>query len=352
MEEPAKPTAARPRHTTVTAGLIIGGSALAVLGVADQLVALHSLDTRQALEDFLRRPPGSDLGLDVSSARSALRAVLMVVAACATASLVLGFGVLRRDHRSRLVLTVLAVPLFLGGLVSGGFWTSITSSASVLLWLGPSGDWFAGRTPERRPKPEIVRPPTQHQTPPQTPQQPPGQPPATDPAPAPMAGWQHPGAAYPQALPPVRRRPSTIVTACVLTWSLSGLVIGLMSLTVGVAVTAPDTMWREILRQQPQVAAQGISRGEVFAAAQVLGIVGIAWAIAAIVLAALVYRGSNGARVALAVSGYTAAALCLLGTLSSPLMLVPLLVCAGGASLLLRPESRAWCQPVVVDGPT
>jgi hypothetical protein len=339
MEEPAKPTTARPRHTTVTAGLIIGGSALAVLGVVDQLVALHSLDTRQALEDFLRRPPGSDLGLDLSSARSALRAVLMVVAGCATASLVLGFGVLRRDHRSRLALTALAVPLFLGGMVTGGLWTSIAASASMLLWLGPSGDWFAGRTPERRPKPEASRAPAQQQPPPQVP------PPTSGPAAAPMAAWPHPGTAYPQTQPQSRRRPSTLLTACVLTWSLSGLVIGLMSLTVGVAVAAPDTMWREILRQQPQVADQGISRDEVFAAAQVLGIVGIAWAIVAIVLAALVYRGSNGARVALAVSGYVAAALCLLGTLSSPVMLVPLLVCAGGASLLLRPESRAWCQP-------
>lgn len=160
-----------------------------------------------------------------------------------------------------------------------------------------------------------------------------------------MAGWQHPATTDPEALPQGRRRPSAIVTACVMTWSLSGLVIGLMSLTVGVAVAAPDTMWREILRQQPQVADQGISRDEVFAAAQVLGIVGIAWAVVAIVLAALVYRGSNGARVALAVSGYAAAGLSLLGTLSSPLMLVPLLVCAGGASLLLRPESRAWCRP-------
>lgn len=341
MEEPAKPTTARPRHTTVTAGLIIGGSALAVLGVVDQLIGLHSLDTRQALEDFLRRPPGSDLGLDVSSARSALRTVLMVVAGCATASLVLGFGVLRRDHRSRLALTALAVPMFLGGMVTGGLWTSIAASASMLLWLGPSGDWFAGRTPERRPKPEAPRPPAQQQPPPQAPLPPP----TSGPAAAPVAAWPHPGTTYPQTPPRAPRRPSTIVTACVLTWSLSGLVIGLMSLTVGVAVAAPDTMWREILRQQPQVADQGISRDEVFAAAQVLGGVGIAWAIVAIVLAALVYRGSNGARVALAVSGYVAAALCLLGTLSSPLMLVPLLVCAGGASLLLRPESRAWCQP-------
>lgn len=348
MEEPAKPTTPRPRHTTVTAGLIIGGSALAVLGVVDQLVGLHSLDTRQALEEFLRRPPGSDLGLDVSSARSALRAVLMVVAGCATASLVLGFGVLRRDHRSRLALTVLAVPLFLGGLVTGGFWTSITSSASVLLWLGASGDWFAGRTPERRPEPETARPPTQQQPQQQPPVQAPVQPPTT--GPAPTAAWQHPPIHLP-IHPQPRRRPSAIVTACVLAWSLSGLVIGLMSLTVGVAVTAPDTMWREILRQ-PKLAEQGISRDEVFAAVQVLGIVSIAWALVAVVLAALVYRGSNGARVALAVSGYAAAALCLLGTLSSPFMLVPLLVCAGGASLLLRPESRAWCQPREIDPPT
>src|SRR5689334_7292944 len=124
MEQPAPkssgPSSGRPRHTTVTATLIIGGSALAVIGVVDQLGALHSLETRQSLEEFLRRPPGSDLGLGVDAARSALRTVLMVVAGCATAALVLGFGVLRRDHRARLALTALAVPLFLGGLLSGG----------------------------------------------------------------------------------------------------------------------------------------------------------------------------------------------------------------------------------------
>jgi len=331
MQEPAKTTTVRPRHTTVAAGLIIGGSALAVVGVVDQLVGLHSLDTRQALEDFLRRPPGSDLGLDVSSARSALRTVLMVVAGCATAALVLGFGVLRRDHLSRLVLTVLAVPLFLGGMVTGGLWTSVAASASVFLWLGPSGDWFAGRTPPRSERPET---PLTSGPPVQSPQ------PQQPPTPA----WPNPQP-HPPAIPTARRRPSAIVTACVLAWSLSGLAIGLLTLTVGVVVASPEAMWHEAIRQQPQLADQGLGRDSLLAATLALGIVGIVWSLVAILLAALVYRGSNGARVALAVSGYAAAALCLVGTLSSPLLLVPVMVCAGGASLLLRPESRAWCQP-------
>lgn len=367
MAEPPKSTTARPRHTTVAAGLIIGSSALAVLGVVDQLGALHSLATRQTLEDFLRNPPGSGLGLDLSAARSALRGVLMVVAGCATAALVLGFGVLRRDHRARLVLTLLAVPLFLGGLMTGGIWTSVVASASVVLWLGPSGDWFAGRTPTptrsrtETPSRTGSRPQgdpqagnqtgsqTGTQTGSQTGQPLTPQPPAggheESPAPGP-ASWPAPPAYTRPWTPtaPVRRRPTAVVTACVLAWSLSGLVIGLMSLTLGAVLASPDMLWREALRQQPQLAEQGLGRGEVFAAAQALGVVGIVWSIAAIILAALVFRGSNGARIALAVSGYAAATLCLLGTLSSPVMLLPLVVCAASASLLLRPESRAWCR--------
>ncbi len=339
MDEPAKQTA-RPRHTTVSAGLVIAGSAFAVMGVVDQLVGLHSLETREALEKFLRRPPGSDLGLDLSTARSALRLVLMLVAGCATAALVLGFGVLRRDRRSRLALTILAVPLFLGGLVTGGLWTSVTASASVFLWLGPSGDWFAGRSTQRRASSVPHRPltPPREQQPPSEQPSPTASPPTWQPPPAwqPPPGYLHPA--------PRRARPGAVVTACVLTWTLSGLVIGLLSLTVGVVLASPDTLWDEALRQQPQLAAQGLSRQELFTAVQVLGAVGIVWAAAAIVLGALVFRGSNGARIALAASGYVAAGLCLLGTLSSPLLVVPLLVCAAGASLLLRPESRAWCQ--------
>jgi succinate dehydrogenase/fumarate reductase cytochrome b subunit len=310
--------------------------------VVDQLVGLHSLETRATLQEFLRRPPGSDLGLDLATARSALRLVLMLVAGCATAALVLGFGALRRDRRSRLALTILAVPLFLGGLVTGGLWTSVTASASVFLWLGPSGDWFAGRSPARRTAPGPPRPaiPPQHQQPPSQ-QLPPASPPPTW---QPPAVWQPPaGNVQPPPLRP-RRRPGAVVTACVLAWTLSGMVIGLLSLTVGVVLASPDTFWDEALRQQPQLAEQGLSRQELYTAVQALGAVGILWAAAAIILGALVFRGSNGARIALAASGYTAAGLCLLGTLSSPLLVVPLLVCAVGASLLLRPESREWCQ--------
>ena len=354
MDEPARST--RPRHTTFAAGLVIGGSALAVIGVVDQLGALHSLDTREALQKFLDRPPGSDLGMGLDDVRSALRAVLMVVAGCATAALVLGFGVLRRDHRSRLALTVLAAPLFVGGLVTGGVWTTVVAAAAVFLWLGPSGDWFAGRTPRTartptagpsRPRAEEQRPapPTTAQVPTQQQQPPPHLPPY----PAPPPGWQPP--AYVQG-PPVqpRRRPGTVLAACVMTWSLSGLAIVLMSLVVGLVAASPDTLWTEALRQRPELADQGFTRDDLVTATLVVGVVAIVWAMVAIVLASLVYHGSNGARVALVVSGCTAAVLCLLGTLSSPLLVLPLVVCAGGASLLLRPEAQAWCRRTQ-DGP-
>ena len=108
--------------------------------------------------------------------------------------------------------------------------------------------------------------------------------------------------------------------------------------------TSPDTLWEEALRQQPQLADEGLGRDYLLTATMMLGVVGIVWAIAAIVLASLVYRGSNGARIGLVVSGFTAAVLCLLGSLSSPLLVLPLMVCAAADSFLLRPEARTWCR--------
>ena len=56
----------------------------------------------------------------------------------------LGYHVLQRSRPARLGLSVLALPLFFGGLATGGFLTSLVVAATVLLWLGPSRAWFDG----------------------------------------------------------------------------------------------------------------------------------------------------------------------------------------------------------------
>ena len=164
MSQPTVPE--RPRQVTMAAWMIMAGSALVVLTVFDRVAGLHTLETREAVEKFLAEPPGNDLGIGVEGVLTALRTASMVAAGCATAAAILGYQVLKRSRGARLALTVLAVPLFVTGLVSGGFLSSLVAAASVMLWLQPARDWFDGVTrqqataddrpeaPPREPEPE------------------------------------------------------------------------------------------------------------------------------------------------------------------------------------------------------
>ena len=134
----------RPRHTTLAAGLVIGGSVGVVVSVGEQLAGLQSLETRERVTDFLSTPPGDGLGLDVAAALGMLRIVFMLLAGCATAAGVLGFHAMRGGTRARIGLSVLAVPIFLGGLATGGFLTSLVAAGTALMWVGPSALWFRG----------------------------------------------------------------------------------------------------------------------------------------------------------------------------------------------------------------
>lgn len=324
-------TPPRPSHTTLAAGIVIGGSVGVVIGVAEQLTGLHSLETREAVTDFLAEPPGSGLGLDLSGALRLLRLALMVVAGCATAAAVLGFHVLRRSHRARVGLSVLAVPIFFGGLATGGFLTSLVAASALLLWVGPSGLWFRGITPpapgEATPRP--VRWP---------PEQPPA--PATPPAP-PQAAQQRPPYAGPAGPPrPGSRRPDSLVWACVLTWAFCSLTLVAMVASVALITTNPDFIVDELRRQDPDLALDdtGLLTVTTYVTAGVAGL----WSLAAMVLAALAYRGVRWARPGLLVSAAGAAVICLVAALSSLLTVVPAAVCLVTVGLLNRPEVRGW----------
>ena len=79
-----------------------------------------------------------------------MRVFGMVAAGCATAAAILGYHVLQRSRSARLALTLLAVPLFLSGMVTGGFLSSVVAAAAVMLWFQPSRDWFNGVVRESR----------------------------------------------------------------------------------------------------------------------------------------------------------------------------------------------------------
>src|SRR6476619_7475050 len=140
MESPSTPP--RPRQVTLAAWLIMVGSALVVLMVFDRITGLHTLETRQSVQKFLSEPPGRDLGLGVEGVLSIIRTAAMVAAGCATAAAILGYQVLRRSRSARVALSVLALPLFLSGMVTGGFLSSVVAAAALMLWLPPSREWF------------------------------------------------------------------------------------------------------------------------------------------------------------------------------------------------------------------
>ncbi len=133
----------------------IVGSVLVIASVFAQIGALDSLDTRRGVEDTLAQPPLDGLDLQVSDVLEAIRILAMVTGACAAATAILGWQVMQRSRPARLVLSILAVPMFLAGLVAGGFTTSLVAAAALILWLQPSRAWLNGDpVPER-----FLRPP-------------------------------------------------------------------------------------------------------------------------------------------------------------------------------------------------
>ena len=353
----------RPRQVTMAAWMIMAGSALVVASVFETITGLHTLETREAVADFLREAPADGLGLDVSGALTALRIVSMVAAACATIAAVLGFHLLKRNRGARLGVTVVAVPLFLTGTVVGGFLSSVVAASAVLLWLQPARDWFDGI--RERPKPEAPELPTLPPAPPadsapqrpgphigfgtppatQPPGQPPGQPSGQPPPVQPLPGQPTYGVP-PGMLPgPVAadQRPTAVIWACCLTWVLSGLVLLVMSTGLALLAADPGRFVDEFHRQNPDLAAQQELTDRAIEVATYLsaGVVAV-WALVAIVLAVLVFRRSGWARIVLLVSAAGAGALCIVASFGALPMVVPALVCALTFSLLRRPEVRAW----------
>jgi hypothetical protein len=320
--------------------MIVGGSVLVVATVFETVTNLHTLETRQAVSQFISQPPGDGLGLDVSGALFVLRTVSMVAAGCAAVAAVLGFHVLRRNRGARLGVTLVAVPLFLTGMVTGGFLSSVVAASALLLWLEPSRNWFDGvrppsapeRTPDRR---QSTSP--QASPPPPMPRQ------QTPTAPGPHHGFGTPPAVpAPVGTRPPERRPAAVMWACVLTWVLSGMAALVMGLSALVIALEPQLVFDELRKQNPDLSTQDVTERAVQVATYVTAGVAIAWALVATVLAVLVVRRVAWARIALLASAAGAGGACLVASLGSVLMVVPAFGCAVAFSLLLRPEVRAW----------
>lgn len=310
---------------TLAAWLIMVGSAIVVAMVFDRVGTLHTLETRESVEKFLAEPPGADLGVGVDGVLTLLRVVAMVTAGCATAAAILGYQVLRRSRSARLALTVIAVPLFLTGMVTGGFVSSVVAAAALMLWLQPSRDWFRD-SGAAAPRVGALAPRMSA---------PADAPAAPGPAPAPQATGRVPRAGA--------ARPPAVAGACVLTWVGSGLTALALAASAVVLALDPDVLLDEAHRQNPDLADQGVTDGMLtaMAFAMVAGVV--LWCVAAAVLAILVFRRVGWARVVLLVSAGVAAAISLVGAaIGGVLLLVPFAAAVAGFALLLRPSAAAW----------
>lgn len=343
----------RPSQVTIAGWLVLGGSLGALVTVYARLSTLHSLDTREGIERSLSEPPFDDLGIGVGTVLDTLHVLALITGACAAATVILGWHVLQRHRASRVALTILAVPLLLAGMSSGGFFSTLVAVAVALLWVPQARDWFDG-VPARESAPPS--------TPPSTPPNP-TPPPASDTsradvppaAPSPRAydafgTPQQPGPPAWPASPPApamtrpTRRPTALTWAAVLTWVLCALGVVALVLT-GVAASAdPRTVYDEMLRQNPELRGQGLTQDMAVAAIWVGVVLGIAACAFTAVVAYLTVRGHGWARVTLIALVAVAAGVLLLTTVFAPPAALGLAAAVVALALLLRPEVRAWTE--------
>lgn len=348
------PEQTRPRQVTMAGWMVMLGSGFVVVNVFDRVSRLRSLQTREAIEEFLAEPPGAGMGLSVESVISLMQTVAMVAAACATAAAILGWYVLRRNRQARLALSIVAVPLFFSGMVAGGFLSSLVVAATAMLWLSPSREWFAeGGTAQRNADARDPSSPGFRGTVAPERSAPPA-PPATAPAPgAPTTAGPTPPARGPQdpyrygeppsaPASPAGARPDAVNIAFVLTAAVAGLVLAMVTIAVAATATSPDLVLEEMRRQRPDLAEQGIDGRTLRATVLLMGSVTMAWAGLAVVLAVLMLGRRPWARTGLLVSSTLCTVASVLGTLGSLLLVVPALASIAVVACLRRPEVRAW----------
>ncbi|WP_181309762.1 hypothetical protein [Nocardioides campestrisoli] len=346
------PAPARPPQVTLAGWMIIIGSLLVVVSVFEMMGGLRSLETREAIDSFLSQPAGETLGWGPEAVTEALRVASMITAGCATAAAVLGWHVLRRHRGARVGLTVLAVPLFFAGVVTGGFMSSFVAAASLMLWLQPARDWFNGKewvppTRERKERPadEDAAGPTAAAFPayPGTESQQP-QSPQTEARPVPGYG-EHPYAPVQAGGAGARRaRPGAVVAAAVVTWVSAGIALLFSALGILITVGDPDLVLEEARRQQPELLDQGVTEAMLVSSTYVVGGVAVLWSLAAVVAAVLLVRRVAWSRTLLIVLAVATALVGFMMALSTPLMLLPTISAGAVVLMLQRPDVRAWLR--------
>ena len=133
-----------------------------------------------------------------------------------------------------------------------------------------------------------------------------------------------------------------MITAFVLTALFSALAILMSAIGVVAMLVSPDLIMDELVRQQPELADQGVTTAMLTAVTVVMGLVCIVWSLAALVMGVFVLRRREWARRGLMLCAGAAAGACLVSALGSPVVLVPAVAAIISVVLLRRPDVRAW----------
>ncbi|WP_110206899.1 hypothetical protein [Nocardioides daejeonensis] len=354
-------TVPRPPQVTFSGWAILVGSVVVLISVYDTVARLRSIDTREQIEKSLSEPPLSGTGLDLQRVIDLMHGASLVAGACAAAMAILGVFVLQRHQQARVVISVLAVPLFVSGLLVGGFAASLVAVSVVLLWTRPARDWFAGRAPQPRTREAGEWPAAggSGAWPQQTGQAPqetqghehlPGSgqdalptpqaevPPAGPEGPRPWAGY---GAANPALARRAPRRPGELVAACVLVWVFAGFSLA-STLTAMLVLPADDTILRDLYESDERFSDSGVALSTLRTMVVVMSVLLSAWALAALAMAGFAFAGFGWARWILFASCVATALFSLLLAAGAPMMLVLTGASAYAAVLLTRSPVTAW----------
>jgi hypothetical protein len=328
-------TAPRPRQTTMAGAMVMLAGTFVVFSVWDTVSRLRSIETRESIEKFLADAPGSGLGLSVESVIQVLHGVSIVAALSSVAAIALGWQALQRSRQARMLLSVLSVPIFITGLVAGGFMSALVAVATAMLWLSPSREWFAGLPIPEPVKPDQARRDANVQA---LSGQAPGQSttPSTD---APPGGWT-------VTATPREKRPDPVTVALVLTIVVAGVVLLMTLVSLALIASQPDLVLEELRRQNPELEDQGVSETLLLTTSYVSGGLAVVWSGLAIALAVLTAGRRAWAARGLLVCAAACALFCVIATLASPVALIPAVAAIATISCLRRPEVRRW-----LDGP-
>ena len=232
------------------------------------------------------------------------------------------------------------MPLFLAGSATGGFLAAFVAASIAMLWLPPARAWFTGKSPTAAsPSAAARQPATVRRT--------------TGTAPAGVRrrrrrgrGTARPGRGRPRRparlpRPTAPSRPGAVVAACVITWVCCAMASVIGVLLLAVLAVDTDGLFTELHRQNPQL-GEDVSDALLETVTWATAIVCVVWSLTSSGLAVLAFRRVRWAAYGLVVSAGLVAVLCLAGSVASPVLVVPGVLAAAAAVLLLQGRAHRW----------